>query len=260
MFGEAEDLRVKKAHLNGIVPEEVFSYVRLPDGRCWRLRRWLYGMRPAASAWEANFTKRLESVGFKRGASTPTVFYNSEKDGRRVLHGDDFTFLLYEDDVDKVVKQMKTWYDIKVRGVLGDRGADDHEVTILNRKLTWTEGCIEYEADDKHARIITEEFGLTSESKGLEAPVERESPEDVQARDGEENDVMEPAAATKFRALAVRANFLAMDRSGNPVRVKRSLSQYVEADVQERKEVEETGEVLTGVPEADMEVRQERQE
>ena len=43
--------------------------------------------------------------------------------------------------------------------------------------------------------------------------MERESPEDVQARDGEENDVMEPAAATQFRALAARANFVAMDRS-----------------------------------------------
>lgn len=31
---------VKKAHLNGMVPEEVLVYVKLPDGRVWRLRRW----------------------------------------------------------------------------------------------------------------------------------------------------------------------------------------------------------------------------
>ena len=45
---------MEKAYLNGVVPEEVFVYVKLPDGRCWRLKRWLYGMRPAAKSWEAD--------------------------------------------------------------------------------------------------------------------------------------------------------------------------------------------------------------
>jgi len=69
---------VKKAHLNGIVPDGVFAYVILPDGRVWRLKRWLYGMRPAANAWEADFTKKLASVGFVRGKASPTVFFRKE--------------------------------------------------------------------------------------------------------------------------------------------------------------------------------------
>jgi hypothetical protein len=98
---------VKKAHLNGVVPEDVYAYVLLPDGRCWRLRRWLYGMRPAASAWEADFTTKLEAIGYKKGKSAPTVFHNESSDGRLVVHGDDFTFLLLESDINKVVAKMK---------------------------------------------------------------------------------------------------------------------------------------------------------
>jgi hypothetical protein len=70
---------VKKAHLNGKVPAEVDAFVRLPDGRVWKLRRWLYGMRPAAQAWEDDFAAKLASIGFVRGKSAPTVFFRKER-------------------------------------------------------------------------------------------------------------------------------------------------------------------------------------
>ena len=46
---------VKKAHLNGFVGGDEYAYIELPSGvarkgQCGRLRRWLYGMRQAASA------------------------------------------------------------------------------------------------------------------------------------------------------------------------------------------------------------------
>ena len=46
---------VKKAHLYGELEDHESAFVLPPDGeceqgKCWRLRRWLYGMRPAASA------------------------------------------------------------------------------------------------------------------------------------------------------------------------------------------------------------------
>ena len=47
---------VKGAHLTGDVPEKVF--VLLPSesgGGVARLKRWLYGMRPAAKAWEEHY-------------------------------------------------------------------------------------------------------------------------------------------------------------------------------------------------------------
>ena len=74
-----------------------FVYVELPPedskpGMCARLNRWLYGMRPAASTWEKDYTDKFESIGFSRGSSAPTVFYNRSLEVRCVVHGDDFTF------------------------------------------------------------------------------------------------------------------------------------------------------------------------
>ena len=53
---------VKKAHLNGKVLEDEWAYVVLPaeaGGGVARLRRWLYGMRPAARAWEEDYAAKL---------------------------------------------------------------------------------------------------------------------------------------------------------------------------------------------------------
>eukprot|EP00974_Lingulodinium_polyedra_P040014 3839742-Lingulodinium_polyedra.AAC.1 len=62
---------VKKAHLNGVVGEDEFVYVSLPDeaeagGRCGKLRKWLYGMRPAAGVWEKDYSDRMAKIGFKK--------------------------------------------------------------------------------------------------------------------------------------------------------------------------------------------------
>ena len=49
---------VKKAHLNGEVDDDDFAYITLlkeVGGGVERLRRWLHGMRPAASAWEEHY-------------------------------------------------------------------------------------------------------------------------------------------------------------------------------------------------------------
>ena len=60
---------VKKTHLKGFLKEDAFAYIELPpearaEGRCGRLRRWIYGMRPAASAWEADYAEKLSGIGF----------------------------------------------------------------------------------------------------------------------------------------------------------------------------------------------------
>ena len=60
------------------------------------------------------------------------------------------------------------------RAMFGGEPADDEEVTILNRRVSWKNGVIEYEADPKHAEVIAEGMGLQRDSKGLEAPIERE--------------------------------------------------------------------------------------
>ena len=85
---------VRKAHLNAKVDEAEDIYVELPEeagayGKCGKLWRWLYGMRGAAQGWEADYTERLESIGFKRGKASPAVFHSESAETVVVVHGDD---------------------------------------------------------------------------------------------------------------------------------------------------------------------------
>ena len=204
---------VKKAHLNAKVPDDTFSYVKLPCGKVWRLRRWLYGMRPAAQGWESDYTARLEEEGFVKGRSAPTTFFNKNTGCRVVVHGDDFTALGYDIDLKELANKMKQWYDLKVRAMLGDEQGDDHEVTILNRKVTWKDGAIEYQADAKHAKAIMEGMGVDVNSNGLEMPIDKEKVLEGQEEEEVRGEIMNVLDAKKFRGLAATANYLALDRA-----------------------------------------------
>ena len=113
---------VRKAHLNAICEEE--EWVELPEefwqwGRCARLRRWLYGMRPAAAGWEDDYTRRLESVGFKRGMAAPMVFYNAETEVRVVVHGAGRTCSMRRRSCVRAWRCRRGWGRRRSRGRLG---------------------------------------------------------------------------------------------------------------------------------------------
>jgi hypothetical protein len=204
---------VKKAHLNGVVGPDEYAYIKLPgedakSGVCGKLRRWLYGMRPAASAWEADFTEKLTQFGLLKGVSVPTAFYDKIRNLRCVVHGDDFTFLGWEHDLKEVREHMEAHYELKVRGVMGGEPGDCHEITILGRRLVWKGSEMRYEADPKHVEMICTELGLEANSKGLEKPCVRDESINQPGSD----EPLDPLMATRFRAMAARANFLALDR------------------------------------------------
>ena len=90
--------------------------------------------------------------------------------------------------------------------MLGPEVGDDKKITILGRELVWGEYGLEYEADRKHAKMICEAMGLEEWSKGLSCPYEKSE------QIGEEGEEMSKEDATEYRALAARANFLALDR------------------------------------------------
>ena len=60
---------VRKPHLNAVCEEKLC--VELPEelwehGRYARLKRWLYGMRKAATGWEEDYAKKMVPEGLKR--------------------------------------------------------------------------------------------------------------------------------------------------------------------------------------------------
>jgi hypothetical protein len=196
---------VKRAHLKGKVLEDEWACVAFPTeagGRVARLRRWLYGLRPAARAWEEDYAAKLVSAGFRRGISAPTAFWHPLIDVSIVVHGDDFTALGPETELRALESQMKSWCEAKTRGMLGPDPGDDKEIKILNRKVVWGDRVITYEADGRNVESILKSMGLDAESKGLDAPIVVETPREVAI----EEVGLGPAEAKKFRSVAALAN------------------------------------------------------
>jgi len=61
---------------------------------------------------------------------------------RCVAHGGDFTFSGKQSDLLWIKSKMEESYELKMRAMLGDDFGDDKEITILNRLISWKEGCI----------------------------------------------------------------------------------------------------------------------
>ena len=132
-------LDVRKAHLNGVC--DVDAYVELPveanaeKGKIGKLKRWLYGMRPAGHAWEKDYTDNFAKEGLVRGKASAAVFHNKGNGMICVVHGDDFTFLGREKDLNYMKSKMGEWYEVKDSGMVGHGGKCAEEVPILNREL-----------------------------------------------------------------------------------------------------------------------------
>ncbi len=54
-----------------------------------------------------------------------------------VVHGDDFTSLGYEEDLEWFKMKMQSEFQIKHRGRLGSEDEDDKAIRILERIVAW---------------------------------------------------------------------------------------------------------------------------
>ena len=84
----------KKAHLCSEVLRELYveppPEADEPPGIVWRLQRVMYGTRDAAAAWQREWTKTLNSVGFEFGVSNPALLHSEKMDAFMMVRGDDF--------------------------------------------------------------------------------------------------------------------------------------------------------------------------
>ena len=92
---------------------------------------------------------------------------------------------------------------------------------VLNRLITWCPGeGIKYEADPRHAQILIKEVLEGRNKKAVVTPAVRvESETDKTKEEGirevkrqTKTEPEEEHEATRYRGLAARANFLAIDR------------------------------------------------
>ena len=106
-----------------------------------------------------------------------------------------------------ITEKMKTWFEIKVKALLGPEEGDDKSIVLLGRQVRWTAEGIEYEADPKHRKLIMEHFGFDDESSHLVFNGEK----DWRKEEAWEEEELPAEEATVFRAVAARANFLNLD-------------------------------------------------
>ena len=117
-------------------------------------------MRPASHAWEAEYTRQLEALGFVAGAASPCCFYRASDDVACVVHGDDFTFEGEPSSPQEVAKALAKVWLVKVRGVLGPDPGNDKEISILNRIVRWEKDHLRYEADPRHVEKLSRDLGM----------------------------------------------------------------------------------------------------
>ena len=149
---------VSKAYFHAPVKRDV--YIVLPDEAlephergghiCGKLQYSLYGTRDAAQNWEQAYSLFLVGLGFTQGLSSPCIFHHKSRNMTCVVHGDDFTTLGEENELQWLASKFKEKFKIKVRGVLGPGPTDCKQITLLNRVLSWGPGGISFEADQRH--------------------------------------------------------------------------------------------------------------
>ena len=139
-------------------------------GKCGRLNKSMYGTRDAAQNWEEHYPNVHLEIGFKQGISSTCVFRHEDKHVTVVIHGDDFTALGKEKDLDWYRQKIKDRMSTKVKGRIGPGPKDDKTMRVLNRIVEWTDAGIKHEADQQHAEITCKELGYKKDSKGVVTP------------------------------------------------------------------------------------------
>ena len=75
------------------------------------------------------------------------------------MHGDDFTFCGIEEDLFRIRRLMRSWFDIEFRTLLSLEEGDDKEAVLLGRIFRQTEKGIGYKAPTLRVKIL-EYFGM----------------------------------------------------------------------------------------------------
>ena len=137
------------------------------------------------------------------------------------MHGDDFVSVGSRAAAHDLKKKLESRFEIKTQ-ILGRGGGEEKiEGRVLNRIVRATEGGWEYEADQRHVDITLADLGL-AEANPVNIPSE-----DEKAWEKEKNEKeMTGDRATRYRAIAARANYLATDRPDIMYSTKKSADTW----------------------------------
>ena len=160
---------IRKAYFNAIPERDVFMRVPkemgLPPNTVAKQVRCVYGTRDAGKLWEDTYSVALQHLGFSSGDANPCIFHHAERNVMVVVHGDDFTTLGLDSDLDWFEAGLQKYFEIKIRGRLGEGCPEPQEIRILNRVVTVNSAGLTYEADPRHCDLLMSSLELSENSK-----------------------------------------------------------------------------------------------
>ena len=204
---------IKGAFLYGDIEDII--YIELPDedprkkdGFVGRLRKAMYGTRAAPQVWQSVVKQTLTNLGFEASIVQPCVYFHRSRDLRIVTHVDDFLCGGPKASLLWLRKQLQNEFELKSQ-ILGDGVGEDRAVKFLGRTIRWESHGIEIEGDNKHVKVLLEEWNMST-SKPVTTPGTSEE------KDGdkniEEDELLVGDEATFYRRAAARLNYMALDR------------------------------------------------
>ena len=104
----------------------------------------MYGTRDADWNWEHD----------------PACLHRRSGQIRVVVHGDDFTVLGSEVELDWFRERISERFEVKFRARLGPQERDNKSVRLLYIVIEWGSEGIRYEADQRHAELVIRDMGL----------------------------------------------------------------------------------------------------
>ena len=217
-------LDVKCAFLYGDCKRTI--YIELPTqdprhgtGVVGQLRRAMYGTRDAPQIWAAEVARALATFGCERSVHQPSVYFHRSRQMVIIVHVDDFLCSGTENDCKWLYDSLKAKYDLK-HTLLHPNS--NEEARYLNRRVRWVGLEIEIEGDDKHAKVLQDEWGL-AQCKPVDTPITKSQIEEMNT-----GEPLKEEDARKARRAIARVNYMAQDRPDLAV-ASRILSQGMAA-------------------------------
>ena len=227
---------VKRAYFHAAATRPIF--IKIPkedhedgdDDKVGQLNLSLYGTRDAAQNWSRTVTKMMTELGFTQGDHSPCNFRHDVRGIIMTVHGDDFTSTGREADLRWLDQELRKKVELKTAFLGPDPRRHSQQIRVLNRVITWQEEGLVYEADQRHAEIIVRELNL-EQGKPVATPGTRDEMAKASMMDigvegelntvtNEDDPLLGPPEATRYRALAARANYLAQDRPETQYAIK----------------------------------------
>lgn len=169
-----------------------------PGGTVGLLKMSFHGTRDAAANFQAEFKMSVQVIGFVQSRYNQSLYYCARRYIRTLVHVDDLISIGPREQAVWLPNMLEGRFEIKTKTIRLDP-EEQTEARVLNRIVRVTTSGWEYELDQRQAEIIIQAMNLDG-AKGT--------------KETDSNDQTLPLAdATQFRAIAVRANYLALDRA-----------------------------------------------